>query len=278
MLVVIEVVRAGIVGDVQIGPTVVIVIAPDRAQAVVFVGIVDACLFGNFFKRAVAAIVKEQVGFPEHAPGSALHRDSLEAAVLLVLAEVRQFIHVKVNVAGDEKIYVSVTIVVSPGRAGAEAARGHAGFIRDIFKLAVAQIVIQRVAAVAGHIDVGQTVVVVIGDRDAHAPAFAGQSGRLGDVSEFETIVLVIERDHGIAALLVAVDGRSVHRDDVEFAVIVAIDQAGAAAHRFDDVTFLWRRNVRDGQTDLFGDVFEFGQRQFRGSALRRCNTRKHQN
>ena len=51
----------------------------------------------------------------------------------------------------------------------------------------------------------------------------------------------MIERDHRVAALLVPVDGGSVHRDDVESAVIIAIDQARAAAHRFHDVALFWR-------------------------------------
>ena len=241
MFVVVEVIRAGIVGDIQVGPAVVVVIAPDHAQAVVFVGVVDAGFLGNFFKRAIAAIVKQQVGFAQHAPRAALHRDSLEAAVLLIFAEVGQFVHVEMHVAGDEQVHMAVAVVVAPGRAGAESSRHHSCLIRDIFKLAVAQVVIQRIAAIASYVDIGQTIVVIVGDCDSHAPAFAGESGGLGDVGEFEAVVLVIERDQRIAALLVAIDGGSVHRDDVEFAVVVAIDQTRAPAHRFDDVALFGR-------------------------------------
>ena len=67
----------------------------------------------------------------------------------------------------------------------------------------------------------------------------------------------MIERDQRIAALLVALDGRTVDGDDVEFAVVVAIDQADAAAHGFDNVFFVGRRNVRDGEASLLGDVFK---------------------
>src|SRR5580704_3610240 len=134
---------------------------------------------------------------------------------------------------------MSVAIVVSPGRAGAESSRSHTSFVCDVFKLAVAQVVIQRISTVARDIDIGQTIVVVIGDGYAHAPPFAGKSGGLRNVREFEAIVLVIERDHRIATLFVAVDSGSVHGDDVEPAVVVTIDQTRASAHRFDNVAFL---------------------------------------
>ena len=64
-----------------------------------------------------------------------------------------------------------------------------ASFFRHIFKLAVAQIVIERVAAVAGDVNILQAVVVVIGHGDAHAPALAREAGGLGDVGELRMIV-----------------------------------------------------------------------------------------
>ena len=78
-----------------------------------------------------------------------------------------------------------------------------------------------------------------------------------GDVGEFEIRVLMIERDHGIAALAVAIDGGTVHRDDVEFAVVIAVDQTGAAAHGFDDVFLFRSGNVGNGQAGFFGHVFK---------------------
>ena len=48
----------------------------------------------------------------------------------------------------------------------------------------------------------------------------------------------MVKRDHRIAALAKTIDGRAIHRNDVELAVVVAVDQSGAAAHGFDDVFF----------------------------------------
>ncbi len=81
-------------------------------------------------------------------------------------------VHVEVDVARNVQIDESVAIVVGPGCAGAEAARGHSGFVGDVFKFAVAQVAIERVSAEAGDVDVRQAVVVEVGDGDAHAPAF----------------------------------------------------------------------------------------------------------
>ena len=45
VFVVIKVIRAGVVGYVQVGPAVVVVVAPDHAQAVVAVYVFHAGLF-----------------------------------------------------------------------------------------------------------------------------------------------------------------------------------------------------------------------------------------
>ncbi len=96
----------------------------------------------------------------------------------------------------------------------------------------------------------------------------------------------MVERDHGIAALAVAVDGGPVHRDDVELAVVVAVDQTRAAAHGFDDVLLFRSGNVGDGQAGFFRYIFEIRQRRLRRGELRgflwdgclsRCDQRKQQ-
>ena len=63
------------------------------------------------------------------------------------------------------------------------------------------------------------------------------------------------EGDQKIAALFIAIDGRAVDHHDIEFAVVVAIEQANAAAHGLDNVIFFARRNMRGGQAGLGGDV-----------------------
>ena len=65
-----------------------------------------------------------------------------------------------------------------------------------------------------------------------------GQASRGGDVFEFEIGFLMVEGDQRIAALFEALDGGSVHCNDVELAVIVAVNESNTATHGFDNVTF----------------------------------------
>ena len=61
---------------------------------------------------------------------------------------------------------------------------------------AVAVVVVERVAAVVGDVEVLEAVVVVVADRDAHAVAVlrhAGEAGLLRDVGEGAVGVLVVE-------------------------------------------------------------------------------------
>ena len=142
MLVVIQKVGARIVRDIKIGPAVVVVVAPGRTQAVIVMWIVHAGFLRNFFKRAIAFVVKQQIRFAGHAPRPALHQHSLETAEARIVAELRQIVDIHVHITRDKKIYAAVAIIVGPGCSGAESARAYAGLLGYIFKLAVAQIVI----------------------------------------------------------------------------------------------------------------------------------------
>ena len=145
------------------------------------------------------------------------------------------------HIARNEQIYPAVFVIIRPRRARAEPSGGDARFVGDVFELAISQVVIERVAAVAGDVNIGQAVVIVIGHDHCHAPAFARETRSLCDVGESKIGILMVKCYHGIAALPVALDGRSVHRDDVKFAVVIAVDQPGPATHRLHDVLFFRR-------------------------------------
>ena len=105
---------------------------------------------------------------------------------------------------------------------------------------------VERIAAESADVDILPAVVVKVGDGDAHAPSFAGQAGLFGDVGELQVAsagitILMVERNQRVAALAIALDGGTVHGDDVELAVVVAVDQTDAAAHGFHDVLFVRR-------------------------------------
>src|SRR5215471_20047382 len=178
-------IRGGIVSDEQIGPAVVVVVALGHAEAVVFVGIVNARLLRYFFECAIATIVVEKIGFALHAPGAALHGNAFELTKL-GRAELRQVVHVHVNVARDEQIDIAVAVIVGPGSAGGKAAAAYTRLVGDVLKGAITLAAIERVSAVAGDEEVEIPVVVEIGDGDAHAPALAREPGLLRDVGELE--------------------------------------------------------------------------------------------
>ena len=164
------------------------------------------------------------------------------------------------NVARDEEVNVAIAIVVGPRSAGREAAAADSSLVGDVFESAIAFVAVERVAAVSGDEEIEVAIVIEVGDGDTHAPTFASESSFLSDVGEFEVGVLMPERNEWISAtLFVAIDGRAVDHEDVEFAIIVAIEEAHAAAHGFDDVVFFGGGNVGGSQSSLGGDVAEDG-------------------
>src|SRR5260370_40620010 len=112
--------------------------------------IADPGLSGNLFERAIAPVVVEQVGFPLQTPRPALHQHAAKAAELLIAAQLRQLVHIDVDITRYEQIHVAVAVVISPSRVQAQSSSANARFFGDIFKLAVPQVVVENVPAVAG--------------------------------------------------------------------------------------------------------------------------------
>ena len=241
VLVVIKEIRPGIVGHVKIGPAIVVVVAPYDTQAIAVSRIVNPGFLGNLFECSITTIVKQQVAFTLHAPGATLNQHSFEPAELVIAAKLGKLIDIHMNVTRDEQVHVSIAVVVGPRGACAEASASYAGAFGYILEFAIAQVLVEHIVPIAGYVDVEQAVVIEVGDCNSHAPALRGQSGRPRNVCEFHVRTLVIERDHRVSALAEAVHGGAADHDDVEFAVIVAVEQAGASTYRFNDV-MLFRR------------------------------------
>src|SRR5882672_4676124 len=213
MLVVVEIIRTHIVGDKKIGPAVVVVVAPDHAHAAAFLEIGNTGFFGYLFESTVAAIMKEERSFAllsRHFHGQAF-------VVERHCAGLRKFMNVGMHIAGHEQIEASIAIVVGPCGSHAESSARYVSAFGDVLEFTAAQIVVEDVVAVSGHVDVGQSIIVEISDRQSHSPAQDRETGGLRDVGEMESAVfsvLPIQRDHQIAALEISVDGGiSDHRD-----------------------------------------------------------------
>jgi len=67
----------------------------------------------------------------------------------------------------------------------------------------------------------------------------------------------VIESNESVAAGTEALYGGAVDEDDIETAVIVAIEEPNTAAGRVDDIVGFRSGDVGGGKADVLGDVFE---------------------
>ena len=168
------------------------------------------------------------------------------------------------NVSGYEEIDATVAVIICPGRAGAEAPGAHSRFLGYVFEFAISLVVIKSVAAKSCDVNILQSVIIVIGDGDAHSPALTRKACGDCDVGELELRplrvgFLMIESDHRVSACAISRDRGTAHHEDVEFAVIIAVDETDASAHGFDNVFLVGRRNVRNSQAGCGGDVFKLG-------------------
>ena len=137
MFVPVEVVRASIVRHVEVGPAIVVIVPPNHSHAVVVTRIIHPRLLGNIFKGTVATIVEQEIRLPLHPPRPALHEHPAEAAELLVAPQLRQPVHVHLDVPGYEQIYISVTVIVAPGCAQAQTAHGQPSLVGHASNLQV---------------------------------------------------------------------------------------------------------------------------------------------
>src|SRR4029078_7329758 len=102
LLVDVEEVGGGVVGDVEIGPAIVVEVEPRDAQGEVAARIGHAGLLRHVGELAVAVVVEEEIAFTLQAARPALHRDAAVFAGL-VLAELRGVGESDLHVAADEK-------------------------------------------------------------------------------------------------------------------------------------------------------------------------------
>src|SRR5207253_1257968 len=114
-----------------------------------------------------------------------------ESAIPVVV--VQEALH---RVIGHKDIGETVAVVIGKTHSQALAVRiRYTGFGGDIGERAVAIVVVERVAPIAGYVNVFEAVVVIVAYRDPHAVVIlrhSGQTGLLGDVGEGAIRILVI--------------------------------------------------------------------------------------
>ncbi len=69
----------------------------------------------------------------------------------------------------------------------------------------------------------------------------------------------MIKSDEKVTAAAHAFDGGTVDEDDVEAAVVIAIEEANATAGGVDDVVGFGSGDMDGGEADVLGDVLEGG-------------------
>ena len=128
VIVVVENAGRAVAGDENVGPAVFVEIERGDAEGIVAVGAVDVRFGRNVFKRAVAAIVIENVLRPRQATRPAHHRNALPDAGRTLAGRGRGR-QIEVDIVRYDEIEPAVAVVVDEGAARAPglARSGDAG-------------------------------------------------------------------------------------------------------------------------------------------------------
>ena len=193
LLVLVKRAGGGIVGNINVGPAVVVEIGSQHAESVRAVGAENSRRLGNVGERSVAVVVVENVLAALQSRRSARHHHTLvEARAGL---RHRRRCQIEIDVVGDEQIELPVAIVVDEGAAcvPARAFARHAGLLADVGERAVAVVVVQNILAEVGDEQIVPSVVVVVADANALSPAGVRDAGLRGHVGEGAVAIVAEE-------------------------------------------------------------------------------------
>ena len=96
VFIVVEIVRAAIVGDIEVRPAIVVVVRPEPLHAEVMAGITYPSFQGYIFKSAVTAVAKQEIRFAGVAPARTFHSDAAEVTQLTVVLSELVDIYLKI--------------------------------------------------------------------------------------------------------------------------------------------------------------------------------------
>ena len=227
--------RRRIARDVDVGPSVVVVIGGHGRHRIGTLRGGDAGLAAHVGERAVAVVAK-QLSTPGGQPArTAVHRHPFPPAVR-VLTRSGQLLECRLEVLRDEEIEPAVAIVVDPRapRAVAHRLLSQAGLPGHVRKRAVAVVVIQHVVAVVGDEEIVKSVVVVVADCHRRGPSGVRQARLLGHIGE-RAVAIVLVKPVGSAGWSIF-EARAAQNQEIEPAVVVVVEKRHAAADDLDDV------------------------------------------
>ena len=264
LLVLVEVVRLGVVRDVEVRPAVAVVVEPGDPETVVLVGVAHARLRAHLREAPVPLVAEQEVRLPGEPPRPALHRDAPvlarrtpSLALARALAELGQVVEVDEHVPADEEVEAAVPVVVGEAAAHGPAAPRDARGLGDLLERAVAVVAVEVVAPEAGDVDVRGPVAVRVTGADPHRPAGVPDARLVRHVLEPEAAEVAVEHAaHGLR-VVPGVDGERVREVDVDEAVAVVVEERHPAAHRLHYVLLLGRGLVLEDDARLARDVAE---------------------
>src|SRR5215469_7699273 len=166
-----------VIGDINVRPAIVIEVGHQYSQAVGPRGCSDAAGFRDISEGAVAVVVIKDVAATFQTRRPASYHDALVEARSGFRH--RSCFQIQINVVGDEKVQMTITIIVDEGASSipAGAFPAYTGFIGNVSKSSVAIIVIKSILAVVGNENVFVAVIIVVADADPLSPSRSCQAG-----------------------------------------------------------------------------------------------------
>src|SRR5205823_6152663 len=226
----------GIVGDVNVRPSVVVEIGGEHAKAIGAIGFEDAGCFTDVGKCAVTVVVIQNIFSAVEPWRTASHHDAF--------VQTRAGfgygggLQIEIDVIRDEKIDVAVAVVVDESAAcvPALAASGHAGFLANVSEGAVPVVVVENIFSEVGDEEIVEPVVVVVADAHALPPAGMYQTGFGGDVGEGAVTIVLEKMRKGFLSGGKAFETPAVHEKNIQPAVVVVIVESDSAASGFEEI------------------------------------------
>ena len=253
-----------VVGDVEVGPAVEVVVGEGGPQPLA-PGLQHPRGFGDVGEPAAALVAVEDVGL-RRVEG----RMRIAGNFSLVLTGNRdvgggllhRVFRVVVDVVGDVEIDEAVAVEVPESAAGAPAAGADPGRFGDPGEAVAADVLEKRVGPVVGDVQVRVAVVVDVGGAAAHADAAVVDPEPRPGFLEEAALRLPEEgvgrRRSAVAPALPGSDRRPLHEVDVEPAVAVGVEEGPAPLGGLGEVPLGGGGVVvAEAEPDLGGDVGE---------------------
>ncbi len=173
---------------------------------------------------------------------------------------------------GDEKIQLAVVIIIKPHRACGKSLIADPRLSGNVGKPAIAQIMEKMIGPDGGDVNIYIAVVVIVADSAAQSVHFYREAGLPRHIGKRAVLIVVIERGEGFAGLM-SWPVHGIDQKNVLPPVIVVIEKAHAAAHRFREILFSeGSAVVFEVNASLGGDIGELD----RAGGTRRLLGRVH--